>query len=810
MKLFAPLKYFVFVLAALLMMQNVCNAAAAAETLRIKGLKSKVTVAYDKFGVPTIKADNSGDLFFAQGYIQARDRLWQMDMNRRQINGRMAELRGKHFINHDFNSYRTGIPQVAEEIWRTAGPYEKKLIQAYTDGINAYITALKTPPPEYAEIGGKPEPWRPADSMAIARGIGWVMSSDLGIEIAVGLLSKQLGKTATMKMLPIHPLDPITVLGSAQKKADAGISGARFTRNYFDYSAESFPEALFGNGAPPALEGILFAPGGEVFPRLASNNWVVSGKRTKDGFPLLSNDTHTGFSQPCMWYEVHLVSPEFDTVGLTTPGAPGIVIGHNKYVAWGVTTGRFDVTDVYVEKLDPANPDTHYIFKGESLPFKVENIEIKYSTPEGMKSETRKLLHTVHGPVVYENDRPRTVLSYRWTGHVPTHEEKASIGFMKAKNIAEFKKALDSYEAGAMNFVCADTSGNILFRAQGRVPIRKGTPFLPLDGSSGKYEWTGFIPYDKLPQGANPPAGFYVSANNRQTDENYPYYLGVFYDKGYRARRIDDLIRKSGKMTFNRMREIQADVYSLPAERLTPILFAGADAHPEILTPSAKTALDLLKKWDFFERVNAIEPSIFYKWIKFCFMDTFKDDIQGDVLGNMARSEVFFPILLSAKPLPINFFDDKTTPDVTETKDMIVARALNDAVAELETQLGADSRKWRWGAIHKVTFGHDLGGKYNVGPFEADGGMDTVNVADFGINGGDFNFGHGPSMRMTVELKPNAVKGENIIAGGQSADQADPHYSDQASLWLDKKTRLMTFYSADVKRNTENILILAP
>jgi penicillin G amidase len=205
-----------------------------------------------------------------------------------------------------------------------------------------------------------------------------------------------------------------------------------------------------------------------------------------------------------------------------------------------------------------------------------------------------------------------------------------------------------------------------------------------------------------------------------------------------------------------------------------------------------------------------VGPSIFYKWLKFAVSDTLADDIPAEAMGNMGRSEVAFPFLLNTKKSPIDFYDDKTTPDVNETKDMILAKALNDAVKELQDQLGPDMAQWRWGRLHHITLGHDLGGEFNVGPFESDGGMDSVNVADFGLLGGDFNFGNAPSMRMTVELKPGGVHGENVIAGGQSGDRLNPNYSDQMPLWLEKKTHPMWFKDAEIKKNMVNVIVIRP
>jgi penicillin G amidase len=765
-------------------------AASPKEVIILPRLKAKVTVKVDVNGIPHIQAKSLSDLFFAQGYLQARDRLWQMDITRRQANGRMAALRGKDFVGQDYDTFRAGMPQVSERIWAEADKDERVVFQSYADGVNAYIKQLKELPEEYTEINATPELWLPQDSIAIGRGLSWVMSSSLGLEITLGVIAKTFGKNFILKFAPLEGLDPITITGGS--------------------AASSFPQERFDTRVAATLDSPLFTSGRNSFsPQVGSNNWVVSGKRTAGGFPLLSDDTHMGLSNPCVWYEVHLEAPGFNVVGMTVPGAPGVMIGHNEHVAWGVTTANYDVTDVYVEKPDPSRPKTHYMFKGKSLPFTEEKIDIKYRAPDGMRTETRVIQRTVHGPVVYESGVVG-VLSFRWVGHEPSHEDRAFLGLMRARNIADVKKALNNFDVGALNFVAADDKGNIFYRGQGKVPIRAGTPFLPLDGESGKYEWTGYVPYNKLPSLENPPQGFIATANNRQAGKDYPYYLGVFYDKGYRASRITSLLAADPKIAFEKMQSIQADIYSLPAEHLLPLLYKAADAHPELLTDAAKSALEILKNWDRRETMDSTAPSIFYKWLKQCTLNIFKDDLPADVLGNIGRSEVVFHFLLKDPKLTIDFYDNKTTAGVREDKDTVLAKSLSDAVAELETQLGADPAQWQWAKLHHVTLGATLGGRFNIEPTPSDGGMDTVNVADFGLLGDNFDFGHGPSMRMTVELKPGAVSGQNVIAGGQSGDRASPHYNDQFPLWLNKKTHAMRFTPAEIAAAVERVIVMTP
>ncbi|MEW6200961.1 MAG: penicillin acylase family protein [bacterium] len=774
----------------LFLLPSLSEADVSRENLIIGKLNSPVEIIYDNYGIPHIRAANLHDLYFAQGYVQARDRLWQMDIARRAATGRLAEIFGEGHLEKDFSIYITQIPQVSELIWESSDAEMKEMFNAFADGVNTYIKSLQNLPEEYVETGAQPESWHPVDSIAIGRAMSWHLSSDLGLEVKLTLskVMETIGRDAFLDIVPYNGADPITIV---RRK-----------------SAKNSDADRFGYNPSLGITGGIFSPDfhyAESF--FGSNNWVISGEKSDSGFPILSNDPHLGLDNPPIWYEAHLSAPGINVVGSTFSGVPGVIIGHNEHTAWGVTTVGYDVTDIYVEKLDPQKPDTHYLHRGESLPFKEEKVKLRFKTKDGIKTQERVILHSVHGPIVHESS-PKFVLSYRWTGHIPSYEVRCFYEINRARNPEDFKKALNYFEVGAQNFVYADDDGNIFYRAAGKVPIRKGTPFLPLDGSSGEYEWTGYIPYDELPSALNPTEGFIATANNRPIDDDYPYYIGVYFDKGYRARRITDRLEAKKKISFSEMQAIQADVYSLPGERLLPLLFSAEKRFPGMLSERAREAIKILRNWDFQTTTDSVASSIFHKWLRFVIINTFSDEGGDGVIGYLSSSEVIFPLLLREKPLPVNWYDDRSTPDVEETKDMILLRSLNDAVMELVRQYGDDMNKWRWGELHQLTLGHELGGHFNLGPYEVDGAVDTVDNTGFGLTGLDFNFGHGPSMRMTVELKPGAVRGENVIPGGQSGDRNSPHYADQMPLWLRNEAHPMLFREDEINASAEKILVL--
>lgn len=762
-------------------------AAASSQEIKAPGLKNKVEITYDNFGVPHITAANSYDLYFAQGYVQARDRMWQMDLMRRRATARMAELLGESKLSDDENMLLTGIPQVSQKIWDASEPDMREAFQAFSDGVNAWIQSSPDLPDEYKEIHDTPAPWSPVDSIAFGRLMSWSLSADIGMDIAIGQIVKLLGKKQFMDIAPFHGADPVTII--EWKKA-----------------AAAFPEELFPADFDLSQALYTSARTSPDFP--GSNNWVVSGSRTDTGAPILSNDPHLGLDNPPIWYEIHLNAPGVNVIGSSFPCVPGVVIGHNENIAWGVTTTGYDVTDVFIEKLDPEKPSTNYMHKGKSLPVEYDKYTIRYKTPDGIKTKEHAIARTIHGPVVREN-KPQSIISYRWTGHEPTFEMRAFFEINRASGLDDFKNALKYFKVGAQNFIYADVKGNIFYKAPANVPLRDGIAFMPLDGSSGKQEWTGYIPYDQLPGAENPAAGFVATANNRPAGDDYPYYIGAFFDKGYRARRITDRILAANPMTFSEMQSIQADVHSLPGERISPILIAAADKHPELLSEKASAALAIVKKWDFNASADSVACSIFHKWLKHIVSGTFNDDFPPEISGELARTELVFPLLLRDKPLPFDWYDDKKT-EAIETKDVILARSLDSAVAELEKQFGEDMSEWKWGRLHKLTLNHALGGRFNIGPFEVDGAQDTVDNAGFGLMGGNFNFGGGPSMRMTVELKPGAIRAENVIPGGQQAKIDAPHYSDQMTLWLQNKAHPMLFSSDEIEKSAESKVTLTP
>ncbi|UCD56945.1 MAG: penicillin acylase family protein [Candidatus Hydrogenedentota bacterium] len=768
-----------------------------AEATGIK-LSGKTVVDYDRFGVPHITASNDSDLFFAQGFVTARDRLWQMEYNRRLVAGRLAEILGGSMIEQDFEVRRIGLYRSAAATYETLSEEMKKLTAAYAAGVNYYISTHRDKlPREFKNLGYVPEPWHPIDTLAIPMEMMWHLSGSLEEELMLAKLVDELGPAKALELISDEPADPETHM---KWKQASGVIPEGFGPNGF--------KILSG------LANFSACRGATRF--IGSNNWVIDGEKSATGAPILANDPHLALVNPPIWYELHLMGPGINVIGSTFPGVPGVIVGHNEHIAWGVTNVGYDVCDLYVEKLDPERRD-HYIHKGESLPFKRVTEKIKYKSGDSMKDIERDILFTVHGPVVEEQEQDGEVISMRWTGHEPSTEFRFMYLLNRASNVEEFRTALSYYRLGAQNFIYADIGGNIFYQPTGKVPIRKGAPYLPLDGSSGEYEWEGYIPYDELPRVLNPEEHFIATANARPVDASYPYYIGYFFDIGYRVRRIKDLLRAEEKLTFEDVRAIQADNYVLAAERLKPRLLAAVEREKSMLPERTRKAAKMVKEWDNHSTMESAACTIFNKWLERIALNTLKDDLSEDSFEYWASNPDVIVVLLlrSASPNALQFdWFDNTRTTMHETGHQIIARSLQETVDELGLMYGYDMEGWKWGKIHTTTLRHELGKRnplYNNGPYPRAGSNDTVDNAGFSFFEHGFESRSGPSLRMTVELKPGVERAANTIPGGQSGDPSNEHYQDQLlDFWLKHEAHPMLFTRKKIKENLEHTITLVP
>lgn len=758
--------------------------------IAVPGLSAPVEVLRDQWGVPHIYAENEHDLFFAQGFVHAQDRLWQMEMNRRIGSGTLSAILGESTLSIDRFMRTLGLRRAAERDLASADEEIRVLLQAYADGVNAFIENHRDRLPlEFTILGVAPEPWTPVDTLNWAA----VMSLQLGRTYQTELFRAQLlatlGEEATQQLLPPYPGDaPVIIPPEARRYA--WLQG-------LDISSDD------------ALAGVL----GEPAMFLGSNNWVVHGSRTATGKPLLADDTHLGLDMPSIWYENGLHGGRFDTVGYSFPGAPLVIIGHNGRIAWGVTNLGPDVQDLYIEKFDnPAHP-TQYLFKDEWLDLEViyETIEVK-----GQDSVTLNVLATHHGPIVNQVVGDLALaepLALQWTALEGNRIFHSVLLLNQATNWDEFRQALTYWDAPSQNFIYADLEGNIGYQSPGKIPIRAPghQGLLPVPGWNGEYEWQSYIPFDELPNVYNPPAGFIATANNKVVSDEYPYHLAYSWASGFRAQRITDLLSANRSVTIDDIRDIHAETYSLPAEALRPYLLA-IEPQDELQTK----ALDFAADWDLYLEADRIGASVYQAWYWFLVQNTLRDELGDDLLSKYRNSYhlLFMIDLISQDNSP--WFDDKTTPQL-EDRDDIVQRSLVDAVAWLRNKYRDDPEKWEWGRLHTKTFVHQPLGQSGIGLLEklfnsdtirARGDGYTVDAASFDFNQ-PFAMGSGVSQRYIADLA-DLDNSRIIHTTGQSGHLFHANRDDMIPLWQNVEYGPMPFSRNAVEAFADATLRLTP
>ncbi len=778
-------------------------------TLHLRDLHEPVNIFTDSAGVPHIYAHNEDDLYFAQGYLHAQERLWQMELNRRLGAGRLSELFGTVALETDRFCRRLGMHRAAAAEVERLSEHDRRVLEAYANGVNAFIEHNgRKLPVEFTLLGLKPEPWRPVDSIQWAKVQGWNLSGNWETEIIRARLVTKLGPERAAKLEsgydPRHPL--ITPPGVAYEGVNLGL-------------LEQYEQIK-------ELSGFGIVGG--------SNNWVVDGTMTETGTPILCNDPHLGQAVPSIWYECHLVAGDIDVIGASFPGSPGVVIGHNQYIAWGVTNAVSDVEDLYIEKFNPENP-RQYEFQGQWEEAQIIREEITVKGQESPIIEEVRI--TRHGPILTAlppvsqlttadsaaaSDLP---LAVRWTGLEQCRIISAVHQLNRATNWEEFRMALRDWDTPPQNFVYADREGNIGYVMAGAIPIRaRGQSLLPSPGWSGEYEWTGFIPFEELPQAFNPEQHFIVTANNRVIDDAYPYYITHEWLNGYRAQRIRDLLTSKGKLTVADMAEIQVDQYSLPASEIVPhILKLEAD------TPLKRAALDVLRSWDYVLAPASIGAALYFTFLRKLERIVF-DTVLGDdetlaqsYLGNGATilaglngyASRTTPLLIRL----INEHDDSwfansAIPKGPTSWDAALSRAFDATIEELQSRLGGNILRWQFGAIHRMTYRHPLGTVkalepfFNRGPFPVGGDSDTVNMGNSAsTNPADVVVV--PSYRQIVDLG-TLTNSQSIHAPGQSGAPASKHFDDFIQLWRDGKHHPMLYDRDTIETSAAGTLHLLP
>ncbi|RLC93000.1 MAG: penicillin acylase family protein [Chloroflexi bacterium] len=774
-------------------------------TVSVKGLKEEVHIFRDQWGVPHIYASSIEDLFLAEGYTHAQERLWQMEFTRRLAGGTLAEMVGEAALDIDVFMRTIGLRRTAEEAVRItrreADELSSGVVAAYVSGINEFIRShTDNPPFEFALLAWQPSPWSLEDTAACGLLLAWELGLNWGIEILRAELIERLGEKRARELLPFYPAEAAMVVPTEDRFADVASQLLALQRK------------------------VRGSTGSEHAPQ-GSNNWVVDGSKSVTGMPLLANDPHLLIGTPSIWYEAHLVAPGLNVTGATFPGLPAVLIGHNERIAWGMTVLPADVQDLYIERFNPENPRL-YLYQD-----RWEESEV-YSEQFVVRGKdepiTKEVTVTRHGPVIDSimlgfsspeiREWPGPALALRWTGHEPANVLMVLQGFVRldqAGNWEEFRDALRLMAFPSQNFVYADVDGNIGYQANSLIPIRaKGQGLVPVPGWTGEYEWVGYIPFDDLPSAFNPPTHFLATANNKTVHEDYPYLITHDWFPPHRVRRIVQLLTAKERLSIQDFMDMQADVCSLWAQELAPFL---TSVEPQ--NEAERQALGYLSAWDFRMDKDSVAATVFHVWYKKLVENMLRATLGQDIYEHYFAKQLGFAMshFLAIPDLleyPSAYWLGEGSESNVRKRDELVRLSLGQAIEELTRTLGTEMSTWRWGRLHTATFRHRLGlgppleELLNGGPVEAGGDWTTVNVAGF-----EYAFGFGvevmPSYRQIIDLgdMSNSV---SMHAPGQSGQPASEHYRDFLQPWARVEYHPMLFHRDVIEKETREVLKLVP
>jgi len=831
-------------------------------TISVSGTSEPVEILRDSWGVPHIYASTSHDLFFAQGYTHAQDRFWQMDFWRHIGSGRLAELFGPSQLDTDRFLRTLGWARVAQQELEQLDPDLDAALHAYAAGVNAYLaehqgSALSL---EYAILkllnpSYKPEPWKPLHTLTWAKAMAWDLGGNMSKEIERTLLLKTLTPEQIAALFPPYPVDrPVVVSQTEQnelpsatnnqpsatqpsaawlsRRLNSGVSASQDIA-LADLDPSSSQVSLLDflsdrlQSLHQPLEALqtLLGPQGSA---IGSNGWVISGDRTVTGKPMLANDPHLAVQMPSIWYELGLHCKSkgedcpYDVTGFSFAGMVGVILGHNDRLAWGLTNIDPDVMDLYVEKINPQNPN-QYEVNGQWVDMKLvpETLQVA-----GGKPVTQTVRYTRHGPIISDtypdidgfSEQSRLPLpqpyaiALRWTALEPSTLTAGVLKLNRARNWEEFRSAVKDFDVPAQNAIYADVEGNIGYQMPGKIPIRPGNNGrYPVPGWTDEFEWQGYVDFEQLPSLFNPHQGYIATANNAVVRPAQSDWITPDWDYGNRAQRLTDLLDRNDRLfSLTDMERIQGDNYNLNADTLVPILLQIplADDH-------LKSVRNLLKDWNRQELMDSAAAALFEVFWQQLLAATFHDDLPRDFWPNGSDRWCEVARNLVRQPNSI-WWDDRTTP-IVENRDKMFHHAFANAVTFLEETLGKDPGHWHWGDLHTLTFRNLTLGKsgnaaieslFNRGPFAASGGSAIVNATSWDARQ-SFDVTWIPSMRMIVDLA-NLERSRTIHAPGQSGHAFHPHYDDLVDSWRAIVYHPMIWGRRMIEQKATTNLVLKP
>ncbi|MEN2281223.1 penicillin acylase family protein [Algoriphagus sp. SE2] len=732
----------------------------AEEELSLPGLNAPVQVVYDENLIPHIFAENQEDLYRAQGYITAKHRLWQMEFQTRAAAGRISEIVGDVALDIDRIARRKGLGYGAElgmEFLKNNDPETLAFLEAYASGVNQYIESLSPgqTPVEYKILNYKPEKWTPYKSLLLLKYMSDMLVGDRDLEYSN--LRKILGSQMLDKLYPDYPNEVEPVI-EIEKIWD--FEPLKVTRP----DSINYPnDALVMDPLPQPVDGI------------GSNNWAVSGSKTKSGNPILANDPHLGLNLPSIWYSMQLTTPDYSTKGATLPGALGIISGFNENIAWGVTNATKDARDWYKITFQDENRTAYkYGDEWRKTTLRIEEIQIK-----GKEDFLDTVVYTHYGPIMYDKnfrgDRQDVNFALKWTVHMGSNEQKTFLMLNSGKNHEDYNLALDNYTAPAQNFVFASKSGDIAMRIQGKFALKwpeQGKFFM--DGADPKMEWQGFIPNDQNPSTLNPKRGFVSSANQHPVGPSYPYYVFDNSYEHYRNRRINGKLRQMDQITLDDMKTLQFDDYYQQAADVLPTMLSllGNNFSDN---EKAQTYLKQLNEWDYYADPNQKAPTLYYIWWNKLYNLIWQE---WDEFGvPVVKPNSYQTIQFLKNESTSSIFDIEKTAEV-ETAEYHVKNSFQFLLDEMEKWVSEEA-DYSWANYKNTTIQHLVPQfkAFSVSNVYTGGGSGIVNAT---------SGRHGASWRMIVELgdKPTAF---GVYPGGQSGNPGSKYYGNFIPIWADGK-----------------------
>jgi len=757
-------------------------------TITHSTLQQSVDVHWDPYGTPYIYAENDDDLYFTIGYIHAQERLWQMTLTQIAAEARFSEFFGAEFIEIDKHQRTLGFWHTAESMEERISDDVKNALEAYSNGVNAFIENNKgNLPIEFSLLETDPIPWTPTHSLALTRLMAWDQNIHWRAEMAYAYIGQKYGPSTIQQLMPIYNNQYSTTL------------------SHLFNNRLSFDSLLLFNKHDNYVKKIL----GKSGAPFGSNAWAVKGRKTGENAPILAGDPHMGLSIPGFWYELYYHTPDHQMAGATIPGSPFVLLGQNSNMAWSITNMMADDTDFFIESV-PGGFENGYIADSTATPIQLKNFDVRYEVIKvtGEDDVLHAVYSTERGPVISKIHPDTTLLNHQvvtmqWTGHKPGNELLSLYKINRANKLSDFKNAVKDFKSPAMNFIYADKNDNIALFSGAELPIRENNPVLFRRGWSPEDAWKGSIPFEELPHIENPEKGYIAHANNKMHSDSYPYYIATFWESPSRIMRIEQELEFSDSLSANDMQALQFDVYSEHAREITEIILPVLRRESD--NRFIARALPYLENWDYKFNSVSTAASIFDLFFMKLSKNVLIPEIGEKGFEAFADQEHLPVMVMSRLISQGDFFIDAEDLGNEQTFDEVIRESMIETVRELEESFGDEPYEWRWENVNTITFKPPLLGEatedpaassilttivnnlFNKGPYPAIGHSMSVNKAQYSWNT-PFKVNLGPSIRRVIDFSEPG-RSLSVLPTGQSGNPLSANYGDQTNLWLEGRYR---------------------